>query len=89
MLHDMAAFWGKCRTVFRWCRLAVWLLVLAGLLGGIWLNRVGFPDFLKARLVAALSERGVQLQFSRMRLSLVRGLVADDVQIGGGSQTRH
>jgi hypothetical protein len=84
----MAGFWGKCRTAFRWCRLTVWLIVLAGLLGGIWLNRVGLPDFLKARLVAALSERGVQLQFSRMRLSLVRGLVAENVQIGSGSQNQ-
>jgi len=84
----MAGFWRNCRTAFRWCRLAVWLIVLAVLLAGLWFNRVGLPNFLKARLVAALSQRGVQLEFSRMRLSLVRGLVADDVRVGDGSQSR-
>jgi hypothetical protein len=65
----------------------VWLIALAGLLVGLWLNRVGVPDFVKARLVAALSQRGVTLEFSRMRLSLLRGLVADDVQIGNDVET--
>ncbi len=78
----MAGFWRKCRTTFRWCRITAWLLVLLALCVGIRLNRVGLPDFLKARLVAALRADGVELEFTRMRLSLVRGLVADNVRIG-------
>ena len=82
----MAGFWGKCRTAFRWCRFTVWLIILSALLTGLWFNRVGLPDFLKTRLVDALAQRGVHLEFSRMRLSLERGLVADEVQLGNGSQ---
>lgn len=77
-----SGFWRKCRITFRWFRIAVWLLVLLVLGAFLWVNRVGLPDFLKTPLVAALRERGVELEFSRMRLSLVRGLVADDVRAG-------
>jgi hypothetical protein len=47
-----------------------------------WLNQIGLPDFLKRPLVETLRTRGVELEFARLRLSLRRGLVADDVQIG-------
>lgn len=79
----MSGLWRKCRTTFRWCRITAWLIVLLGLCAGVWLNRIGLPDFLKARLVAALRAEGVQLEFTRMRLSLVRGVVADNVRVGG------
>ncbi len=75
-------FWRKCRTTLRWCRITLWLVVLLGLCCIIRLNHVGLPDFLKTRLVAALREQGVQLEFSRLRLSLVRGVVADNVRVG-------
>ena len=80
----MPGFWRKCRITFRWFRIAVWLVVLAALTALLWLNRVGLPGFLKTRLVATLHERGVELEFSRMRLSLVHGVVADNVCIGQG-----
>jgi len=83
----MAGLWGKCRTAFRWCRLTAWVIALTGLLAGLWLNRVGVPAFVKARLVVALSQRGVKLEFARMRLSLLRGFVADNVQIGNDGET--
>ncbi len=76
-------FWRRCRLAFRCVRLAAWMAVLAGLLIFLWCNRVGLPDFLKARLVSSLGERGVKLEFSRMRLSLIRGFVAENVCIGG------
>jgi len=78
----MPGFWRKCRITFRWFRIAVWLAVLAALAALLWLNRVGLPDFLKNRLVATLHERGVDLEFSRMRLNLVHGIVADNVRLG-------
>ena len=58
------------------------VVVLALLCGFAWLNLVGLPDFLKTRLVAALHERGVELEFTRMRLRPMRGLVIDNVRIG-------
>src|SRR5450432_2079093 len=76
-------FWHKCRVSFRWCRISLWLVVLAALCAVIWLNRVGLPDLLKTRLVATLHERGINLEFSRMRLRFARGIVAENVRIGG------
>jgi len=35
--------------------------------------------FLKTRLVATLHERGIELEFSRMRLRFERGIVAENV----------
>ncbi|MEI6078997.1 MAG: hypothetical protein WCS94_25715, partial [Verrucomicrobiota bacterium] len=74
--------WRQCRIAFRCVRFAAWLTVLAVLAAGLWCNRVGVPDFLKARLVATLAERGVNLEFSRMRLSLVHGFIAENVRAG-------
>ena len=76
-------FWRKCRVCFRWCRISAWLLVLAAVCAVAWFNRIGLPDFLKTRLVATLHERGIELEFSRMRLRFERGIVAENVRIGG------
>ena len=48
----------------------------------VWADRVGVPDFLQRRLVAALHERGVELEISRLRFSLFHGLIADNVRAG-------
>jgi len=79
----MAGFWRKCRLTFRWLRFAVWGVALLALLAGAWFNLIGLPDFLKTRLVATLRQRGVELEFSRMRLRYVHGLVAENVRLGG------
>ena len=80
-----SGFWHKCRVGFRWCRISVWLVVLAVLCAVVWLNQIGLPDFLKTRLVATLHERGIDLEFSRMRLRFERGIVAENVRLGGGA----
>src|SRR5471030_59593 len=83
MFRDMEpGFWRNCRAVWRWLRRAMILAVLVVICAVLWFNRVGLPDFLTARLVAELQSHGFKLEFSRMRLSLVRGLVADNVRIG-------
>ena len=78
----MPGFWRKCRIAFRCLRFGTWALILAVLGLLLWCNRVGLPDFVKARLVATLSERGVKLEFSKLRLSFRRGFVAEEVRIG-------
>jgi len=76
-------FWRKCRVCFRWCRRTVLVAAVVVICALVWFNRVGLPDFLKARLVGALRERGIELDFFRLRLSPVRGIVADNVLLGG------
>jgi hypothetical protein len=78
-----SGFWRKCRVCFRWCRISAWLVVLVALCALVWVNQIGLPDFLKTRLVATLRERGVDLQFNRMRLRFGHGIVAENVRIGG------
>ena len=75
-------FWRKCRIGFRWCRIGTLLVVLALVFAFVWFNRIGLPDFLKTRLVQTLHARGIELEFSRMRLRVIRGLVAENVRIG-------
>jgi AsmA-like C-terminal region len=76
-------FWRKCRVGFRWCRISALLILLAAVCAVVWFNQIGLPDFLKTRLVATLHERGIELQFSRLRLRFGRGLVAENVRIVG------
>jgi hypothetical protein len=78
----MPGFWRKCRIAFRCARFTVWAAVLLALAAFGWLNLVGLPAFLKTRLVTALHQRGVDLEFSRMRLRLIHGLICDNVRIG-------
>jgi hypothetical protein len=75
-------FWRKCRVGFRWCRRAALVAAVALICAFVWFDRVGVPDFLQRRLVENLREQGVELEFSRLRFSLFRGLIAENVRVG-------
>lgn len=75
-------FWRKCRVCVRWLRWTALVAVVALIGALVWFNRVGLPDFLKQRLVEKLREQGIELNFVRLRLSPVRGLIAQNVSIG-------
>jgi len=77
-----SGFWRKCRLLVRWSRRAAMVAAVAAACALVWFDRAGVPDFLQRRLVAALRERGVGLEFSRLRFSLFRGLIADNVRAG-------
>lgn len=72
---------GKLRWTLRWCRRSsyVFLLLLGGFL--VYLNQVGIPGFLKDAVLGQLRERGIELEFSRMRIRLTRGLVVENVNL--------
>src|SRR5262249_428976 len=57
----------------------IWLLVLALLGCLIYVNQIGLPGFVKKPLLQKLRERGVDLQFSRLRLRW-EGIVAENVR---------
>jgi hypothetical protein len=81
-MRNPTGFWRRCRTLFRHLRhwsIFLFLLLLCAL---VWLNRIGLPDFLKQPLVEKLRAHGIELEFVSLRLSLWRGLVADNVHIG-------
>ncbi len=81
-MSSKPGFWRACRITFRCARFTIWGVALGLLLAFGWLNLIGLPKFVKTRLVSALHARGVQLEFTRMRLRLVRGLVCDNVRLG-------
>ena len=79
------SFWQRCRVAFRWCRISTWLLVLILVSVFFWINQIGLPNFLKIRLLNSLHSRGIELEFTRMRWRVTRGIVAENVRIGGVS----
>ena len=74
--------WKRFRIIFRRCRITVLVIVLA--LAGLvlYLDRVGLPDFIKDPLVEKLHERGLDLQFSRLRWRVTHGIIAENVFFG-------
>ena len=85
VMRHPSGFWRKCRVGFRWLRIAFLLAVLALVCAFVWFNRIGLPDFVKRPLVEKLHARGVELEFTRLRLRFVRGLVAENVRLGHGA----
>ncbi|MCX6927348.1 MAG: hypothetical protein NT154_29710, partial [Verrucomicrobia bacterium] len=75
-------FWRTCRLYFRRFRISVWLLILALVSALVYLTQIGLPDFAKKPLLENLRARGLDLQFSRLRLNWYRGIVADHVHFG-------
>jgi hypothetical protein len=47
----------------------------------LWLQFIGLPGFLREPVVAAARNEGLDLKFSRMRVSILQGLVLDDVRL--------
>ena len=75
-------WWPRCRLIFRRVRICGWMVLFVLVAIGGYLNEVGLPDFVKRPLLNRLQARGLDLQFSRLRLRWYRGLVADDVRFG-------
>ena len=68
--------WRIFFAIFKWTRVAILLTLLCGLILGLFLNRVGLPNWVERRIVAQLRERGWDMQFSWLRLHWYRGIVA-------------
>jgi hypothetical protein len=81
-LRRKPRFWRICRIYFRRVRITFWLIILLLVGTLVYLNQVGLPGFVKKPLLARLRERGVELQFSRLRLRWYQGIVADNVRFG-------
>ncbi|HEV2390951.1 MAG TPA: AsmA-like C-terminal region-containing protein [Verrucomicrobiae bacterium] len=79
-------FWRLCFLCFRRCRIALWFLIFLLLASIIYLNQVGLPSWISRPLVQRLQARGLDLQFSRLRLRFYQGFVADNVRFGQAGQ---
>ena len=79
--------WRLLRVYFRRVRITVWLGILLVLGSIVYVNQIGLPGFVKSPLLEKLRERGVDLEFSRLRLRWYEGLVAENVRFGRPDQT--
>ena len=70
------------RRVFRWCGRGTLLGVGLLLYAFLHVNQIGLPDFMKRPLLEQLREHGAELDFSRMRVRLGRGIVVEHVNLG-------
>lgn len=73
--------WRIFFTTFKWCRISVLLLLLIVVVLGLFLNRVGLPDWLETRVVEQFHDLGWDISFSRLRLRWYHGIVAEDLQL--------
>lgn len=73
----------RLRIYFRRFRITVLMTLFVLLCAGIYLNQVGLPGFIKRPLLERLHKRGIDLEFSRLRLRWYRGIVAEHVRVLG------
>jgi hypothetical protein len=73
--------WRIFFTTFKWCRISVLLLLLIVVVLGLFLNRVGLPDWLETRVIEQFRDLGWDVSFSRLRLRWYHGIVAEDLQL--------
>jgi AsmA-like protein len=80
-------FWRLLRIYFRRVRITFWIGILLVLGSIVYVNQIGLPGFVKTPLLEKLRERGVDLEFSRLRVRWYQGLVAENVRFGRADQT--
>ena len=73
--------WRHFWRAFRWLRIGCWLAVLTVVVAFIYLNQVGLPNFAKRRVQAELRERGLDVEFERLRLRWYEGIVAEKLTL--------
>src|SRR5512134_1917012 len=73
--------WRIFLTTFKWCRISILLAILVVVVLGLFLNRVGLPDWVESRVIAQFRGLGWDVSFSRLRLRWYHGIVAEDLQL--------
>ncbi len=73
--------WRIFFSTFKWCRVALLLLLLLVIIFGLFLNLVGLPDWMERRVEAQFRAQGWEFKFSRLRLHWYHGIVAEDLQL--------
>ena len=70
------------RVLWRILRTSIVLCVLFLALAVLYLNQVGLPERVRQRLTAGLREKGWEVQYSQLRLSLSRpGIIAENLYL--------
>ena len=75
------------KRLFRWFRMVCLLGLLGCILGGIYLNKVGLPDFIKNPLLEELRSKGLNLSIRDLRLHVFRGVVGEKITLIDSDQS--
>jgi len=78
---------GKLRRWFRRLRITLLLLLLAFVVGLMFLHLFGLPGFLRRPLLQKLRDRGFDLEMSTLRWHFYRGVVAENVTFNQMGET--
>src|SRR5882724_6658872 len=78
--------WRRCCVLLRGMRITVLLILFFLVAFFVYLNEVGLPGFLKTSLIEKLHARGVDIEFTRLRLHWNRGVVAENVRFVRANQ---
>jgi hypothetical protein len=73
--------------MFRWCRISVWFAILVLVTLVLWSNYVAVPEFIASPLRSELRRHNVALEFTRLRLSGFRRVIAERLSITPVSAT--
>jgi hypothetical protein len=68
----------RLRVTFRWLRITVWFFLFLVVVALAYLQLIGLPDYLRRPLLARLRERGVEAQYSNIRLGFGPEVVIDN-----------
>ncbi|MGI8965508.1 MAG: hypothetical protein ACR2H1_05390, partial [Limisphaerales bacterium] len=73
-------FWVRARRLFRGFRVGILFAIFLIVSAVVYLNTVGLPDFLKGPLLNKLRQNGLQVEFSRVYLRGIRGIIFENVR---------
>lgn len=73
--------WARFRRIFRRFRIAILSVVASFCFGLLWFNYVGFPGWVRERVMAELRRNNLDLNFATLRLSGFFRIVADQVTL--------
>jgi hypothetical protein len=73
-------FWPRARAAFRWLRIAGLGVVLFGAGVLLWCNYAGVPRAISGLFTAELRRKNLHVEFSRLKLSGFRRIIARDLR---------
>jgi hypothetical protein len=79
-------FWRLCGIYFRRFRITLLFVIFILVSALVYLDQVGLPGFVKKPLLQKLRDRGLDLQFTRLRWRWYHGIIAENVVFGRTDQ---
>ncbi|MDQ6631638.1 MAG: hypothetical protein M3Y82_07750, partial [Verrucomicrobiota bacterium] len=73
-------FWVRARRIFRAFRIGILFAIFLIVSAGVYLNTIGLPDFLKEPLLNKLRQNGLEVDYRRVYLRGLRGIIFENAR---------